>query len=169
MEEWRAIVDFPNYEVSSFGGVRRVGGKQKSYIGRHCTKKDSHGYEMVQLSGPTRRAWCFVHRLVIEAFVERRPSERHFVAHNNGVRNDNRPENLRWATPKENTADTIKHGTMPRGERSGASKLTESVVRQVRAMRGQGVASRKVAHHFGICQRTVLQIANRRTWAHVDA
>lgn len=42
-----------------------------------------------------------VHRLVCEAFHGSRPSPTHSVDHINGIRDDNRADNLRWATKKE--------------------------------------------------------------------
>jgi hypothetical protein len=52
-----------------------------------------------------------VHRLMCEAFHGPPPSDDAVVRHLNGIRTDNRPENLRWGTPAENTADMLRHGT----------------------------------------------------------
>lgn len=46
------------------------------------------------------------------------------------------PHHLRWATHAENMADAISHGTTTRGRKSKQSRLTESDVHEIRALRG---------------------------------
>lgn len=52
-----------------------------------------------------------IHVMVCEVFHGPRPTPQHQVAHINGDRLDNRAANLRWATPSENIADQVRHGT----------------------------------------------------------
>lgn len=59
----------------------------------------SYGYRHVKYHGKFYR----VHRLICEAFHGPAPEDKPFVDHINRVRDDNRPENLRWASSKENS------------------------------------------------------------------
>lgn len=63
------------------------------------------GYRIVSIGGRHVK----VHQLVAEAFLPSKPSELHTVDHINGTRGDNRLENLRWATKKEQTANRALH------------------------------------------------------------
>lgn len=107
-EEWRDLPDYEGrYQVSDTGRVRSperrdtLGKLRKQKILK--TRKDRFGYMKVWLHGPnkngTRGRTVSVHRLVAEAFMG--PSDL-FVDHLNGLKDDNRPENLEYVTNKEN-------------------------------------------------------------------
>ncbi|HEY6965850.1 MAG TPA: HNH endonuclease signature motif containing protein [Burkholderiales bacterium] len=67
------------------------------------------GYLYVQLGfgGPKTG----VHRLVCLAFHGAPTFENAEAAHRNGIKIDNRPENLRWLTRTENEREKMQHGT----------------------------------------------------------
>lgn len=82
-------------QVSNKGRVHvRRAGVFRTY---HPLPRKPHGYCIAK----TRR----VHILVMEAFGPPKPSDLHTVDHINRCRHDNRIENLRWATPVEQTAN----------------------------------------------------------------
>lgn len=60
------------------------------------------GYKQVQLQGKTYKA----HQIVCRAFHGLAPEGKPCVDHINRTRDDNRPENLRWASIKENNDNT---------------------------------------------------------------
>lgn len=68
------------------------------------------GYPAAMITVDGTRINVKVHRLMCEAFYGPCPPG-HEVRHLNGVRTDNRIENLRWGTGSENIRDTIEHGT----------------------------------------------------------
>jgi hypothetical protein len=53
------------------------------------------------------------------------------------------------------------------GERASAAKLTEDIVRSMRAARAGGEAVASIARRFGVCHRTASDAANGRSWRHV--
>jgi len=109
-EEWRVIKDWPAYEVSSLGRVRRIlagKGTQATMLKQMIGKR---GYPVVGLTMMPRRKKIVVHRLVCAAFHGDAPEGKDCVAHGDGVRTNNRAVNLRWASHAENAQDTKKHG-----------------------------------------------------------
>lgn len=96
IEIWRTIVDYPNYEVSSFGNVRNVTTGRILKLG-----KNTHGYYDVILSNAGKRKHYTVHRLVANAFIENM-NGKNCVDHINNNKTDNKVTNLRFATNQEN-------------------------------------------------------------------
>ena len=108
-EIWKPIKGFEGlYEVSNMGNVRSLDrhvindnqyrllkGKPK----KPCLTSD--GYLITNLSKNGQVKTYFVHRLVAEAFIPN-PNVLPFIDHINTIKTDNRVENLRWCTQKEN-------------------------------------------------------------------
>lgn len=98
----------------------------------------AEGYLVVTLkTGPKRspRRKHPVHRLVNTAFNGPKPFPSAVTRHLSGDPSDNRPENLRWGTTKENAADAVRHGTavgLRRGDAHIRTKLRFDVVKQIR-------------------------------------
>jgi len=114
MEIWKTIEENLNYEISSMGRVRRISG------GRHplpfFPKIHQHhtGYTYVHLISGENITFLMIHRAMMKAFVLN-PDTKKQVNHINGVKDDNRLENLEWVTPKENSSHAIKTGLHKNG------------------------------------------------------
>lgn len=103
-ERWLPIPDVPGYMVSDEGRVQSPRKILKPY-------RNQNGYFIVMLRDSAgKRGWRGVHRLVLLAFVGEPPPGTE-CCHGNGVRDDNRLENLRWGTKSENSLDAVAHGT----------------------------------------------------------
>lgn len=89
------------------------------------------------------------------------------MAHKNGVSRDDRLSNLYWATPKENSDDKRRHGTVVRGNRINTSKLTDDDVREMRKLISEGWTQTRVGLKFGVSQAAVSYIVTRRNWNHL--
>jgi hypothetical protein len=75
--------------------------------------------------------------------------------------------NLRWDTHANNMRDAIRHGTFPRGERTGSAKLTEAGIREAAEMRARGVTWSRIGQHFGVGRGTVYSALTGKYWAHL--
>lgn len=98
------------------------------------------------------------------------PSDVHEAAHNCGQGREGcvNPYHTRWATPKENTADQLVHGTRRRGIQMNAAKLTPELVRALRSDMAGGGTERPTAAKYGVSRRNLRAIVNGDHWCWVD-
>ncbi|MCP5065270.1 MAG: HNH endonuclease [bacterium] len=123
------------------------------------------GYKGVGISREGRVWQTSVHRLVLTAFIGPCPQGME-ASHLNGVRDDNRLENLVWETRSQNHARKKGHGTNVEGERHPHSRLTESAVREIRA-RPHSTPLSELAEEFGVCRAAICLARSGKTWKHV--
>lgn len=60
------------------------------------------------------------------------------------------------------------HPEARRGEGNNSAKLTDEVVRTIRALAANGHTHVAIAERFGVSKTTVFDVVHRRSWAHVD-
>ena len=104
--EWRDVPGFEGYyAISDSGDVLSV-----RYGRRIKAFSDHRGYKYATLTVKRIAKTFLVHRLVASAFIGPIPDGM-VVCHNNGDCSDNRLENLRIDTQRENILDKVRHGT----------------------------------------------------------
>ena len=110
-EIWKPVVGYEGfYDVSNWGRVKSLTRVIVQGNGKRITVKErilktavqNRGYEFVSLSNSSGKKYKLVHTLVGTAFIPN-PHNKPFIDHIDGDRRNNRVENLRWCTPKENS------------------------------------------------------------------
>ena len=116
METWKTIKGFEGqYEISNIGNLRSVdrlvdhykGGKRLCKGSNKNIRLNDKGYYRCNLKKDGKRYDFTVHRLVAIAFLEK-PFDKDIINHINGIKTDNRVENLEWCNSSENTIHAVK-------------------------------------------------------------
>ena len=140
-----------------------------------------NGYGRILIQGQKRVA----SRVVCEVAHGAPPTPDHQAAHSCGKGHEGcvNPLHLRWATPEENRADMIAHGTAhgmefrknnivkpySRSKRRApiGKSITEDDVREIRRLHASGLGARTIGKMYGKGPSTVARIFRRETWKHV--
>ena len=160
-ERWLPVVDAPGYEVSDLGRFRNSGtGKILS------TYPNRYGHHLLGLPINGKHITTSAHKHVLNAFFGPRPYGM-VACHNDGVPSNNTLSNLRWDTPKANSADMVRHGTIVRGEKQGHSILTDAKVRLARELDAKGLTHAEIAKTVRASYSSVNQAIIGKTWKHI--
>lgn len=112
-EIWRKHPDFDNYEFSNKGRIKNI--LLNTLMSESC---DSDGYVTIGLRTKGKRVTRRIHKIIAQLFVSNpNPNYYNIVNHINGIRNDNRAENLEWTNIKSNV----------RNQNRGLSSLSKSL------------------------------------------
>lgn len=166
---WKTIEDFPDYEISQDGCVRRSNPDAYNRPMKILKASLSLGYPIVNLYRDGKMSSIHVHRLMAKTFLGPKPSPDHEVAHGDGDRSNIRLLNLRWATRKENQEDRYMHGRGNFGDTHASSKLNSDQVRQIKIalLEYRRGMCRSLATKYGVNSRTIEAIKNDLTWRHI--
>ena len=176
MEEiWKDVIGYEGlYQVSNYGnikGLERVCGHYKGGLRTYKERMLSRtlhkdGYLKVGLTKDSQLRQFSIHRLVCEAFLENKENKPH-VNHINGIKTDNRLENLEWVTCSENLSHAFRIGLRSQnGEKNHRATLTEDQVFQIKYSLNH-LNNKDVAIIFSIKANEVARIRRGERWKHI--
>lgn len=115
-EIWKDIENYEGlYQVSNLGKIKSLEHDRKADKGSYTQKSRImksfivRGYYQVRLYKDRKYKNFSIHRLVAQAFIPNLENKAQ-VNHINGIKTDNRMENLEWCTQSENMIHAYKTG-----------------------------------------------------------
>jgi hypothetical protein len=112
-EVWKDVVGYEGlYRISNQGTVCRL---YKNGKVNFMTPRILNGYWRVKLCNGNTQKEYFLHRLIAQAFIPN-PENKPEINHINGIKTDNRIENLEWVTRSENAIHATKTGLLKYSE-----------------------------------------------------
>jgi len=168
MEEvWKDVKGFEGlYQVSNIGNVKRLKNENallEKLVGRSI---DRYGYVKRVLCKQGKMYDFTEHRLVAIAFIDN-PEDKLTINHINGIKTDNRVENLEWNTNLENKQHAVNSGlTNLKGINHPRCKLSEKDVLEIREI-GFTQTRTALSKKYGVSRNSILGIINRKNWNHI--
>lgn len=175
-----------HYEVDIEGRVWRLAnrrgarGKSRWYPckPRRLEERTAYGYLSIRINdlrlriAPSGRrvATCFAHRVVWRYHNGNIPGNKE-INHKNGIKHDNRPENLEVLTRRENlrhSGSVLGNKTFSgKGEQSLNPKLTSVQVREIKQRLKQDDACVDIAGDYMVSYSAIYKIKRGGSWTHI--
>lgn len=122
------------------------------------------GYKMCHMYLNGIKQSILVHRVVAEAFIPN-PLNKPQVNHKNGIKTDNRAENLEWVTQSENIKHAYDNKLMIKTHKEcWNALLDENQVHEIRLLINKKIKQREIAKSYNVSEQTISSIKHNRIY-----
>lgn len=166
MEIWKEVKGFEDqYEISNQGNLRSkdrivkhyIEGFTRNYKGQpKKVRLGNDGYFKCTLKQDGKIYHFRVHRLVAEAFLINNELNK-YINHKNGIKTDNRIENLKWCSASENVIHAVEIGLIK-------TKLKDSEALDIFNSK---LSNRKLAKEYNVDSTIIWRIKNKKAYKHL--
>lgn len=165
MEIWKDVKGYEGlYQVSNLGRVKSLkSGKEKIMVGGFTLS----GYHCVTLLKNKTQKTRTTHRMVAESFIENNFSYS-CVNHKNGIKGDNRVENIEWCSHKQNSNHAVKFGFIKSGEKSYMCKTKEETIKKIFVLKNQGFSRKEILNALNISIHIYKDVISGKTWKNLN-
>lgn len=175
-EIWKPVKGYENlYEVSNNGAVKTLPRTievscHKNFTRLHpisaklkIPRIGKNGYMTVALIRENKTYNTYLHRIIGEAFIKK-PDGSNVINHKNGIKTDNRLDNLEWVTSSINN----QHAIDTRLRKPAKACIDESIALKINEMKAQKYSNEKVAKILGLSEYSVAQFANGKSYKYLN-
>jgi hypothetical protein len=169
-EIWMNVVGYGElYKISNKGRIRTF--VKHSYRRGKIMKPFRHkqGYLRISLVKNGKSKSYMMHRLVAEAFIYN-PDNKLEINHKNGIKHDNRVENLEWCTSLENIKHSITTGLTRRKSKSEifsivqkTNKLNKNQILSIISDYKKGKKQCQIAANYNVSRAQICRIVNGKS------
>lgn len=147
------------YFVSEDGRVFRDGRQLKG-------SKTKGGYIQIRVYANESRKMIYIHRMVAEIYMNQNNINLE-INHINGIKHDNRKENLEWVTSSENKKHAFNLGLRKKGETCTSAILKQNdvdYIRQNYKPRDKKYGGKALSEKYNVHPTTISFIVNNINW-----
>ncbi len=175
-EQWKDVIGYEKiYQISSFGRIKSLIRKR---VKRNRILKpisDNAGYLCVCLCKNGKQKNHKIHRLVLASFNGPLlvTKQTHHLDNN---KSNNRLDNLKQVTCRENIGAKREHGTMNYGSKNGRAILKDSDIYKIKKLLqsgrnsnlGKKYTQKEIAVRFNVNEWVIGDISTERSWKHIN-